>query len=405
MLGLFDFFFVGGHGLAAAAVDHRDLFGAQPQGGPGGVDGRVAAADDHHVFAHRDRAADVVGPQEAQRVGDAFGVGAGQPQAHAQRRADAEEHRVVTLGPEGLERHVLAEHHVGEDFHAHPLDHADLAGDDLARQPIGGNGLHQHPAGTRLGLEDLRPVAQPGEEVGAGQARRTGPDDGDLPFRVAVVLADLGQLDRHLLIDHEPLDAADRDGGVERRPAALVLAGVEADPRADGREGVPLAVQPQGLGVAFLADQRHVAGDVHVGRAGAAARGVDQRRADARPAVLVADVLDVFVAEVADGREHGVGRGLAQPAERRVLDHLAQVDEPLDVGLFAAAVADAVEDFQHPLGAHAAGDALAARFLLDEFEEEAGDVDHATVLVHDDQAAGAHDRAQFGERFVVRAGR
>ena len=37
----------------------------------------------------------------------------------------------------------------------------------------------------------------------------------------------------------------------------------------------------------------------------------------------------------------------------------------------------------------------------DEFEEEAGHVDHAAVLVHDDQAAGAHDRAQFGERLVV----
>ena len=96
---------------------------------------------------------------------------------------------------------------------------------------------------------------------------------------------------------------------------------------------------------------------------------------------------------------------LAQAAQRRVLDHFAQLDQPLDVGLFAAAFADAVEDFQHPLGAHAAGNALAARFLLDEFEEEAGHVDHAAILVHDDQAAGAHDRAQLGERLVVQAAR
>ena len=128
---------------------------------------------------------------------------------------------------------------------------------------------------------------------------------------------------------------------------------------------------------------------------------VDQRRADARAAVLVADVLDVFLAEVADGGEHRVRGGLAQAAERRVLDHFAQVDQPLDVALFAPALADAVEDFQHPLGADAAGHALAARFLLDELEEEAGDVDHAAILVHDDQAAGAHDRAELGERLVV----
>ena len=220
-------------------------------------------------------------------------------------------------------------------------------------------------------------------------------------FAFCGVLADLGQLDRHLLVDHEPLDAADRHRGVERRAAALVLAGVEADARADGRERVALAVQPQGLGIALFGHQRHVAGNIDVRRAGAGARGIDQRRADARAAVLVADVLDVLLAEVADRREHRVRRGLAQAAQRRVLDHFAQVDQPLDVGLFAAALADAVEDFQHPLGAHAAGDALAARFFLDEFEEEAGDVDHAAILVHDDQAAGAHDRAEFGERFVV----
>ena len=165
--------------------------------------------------------------------------------------------------------------------------------------------------------------------------------------------------------------------------------------------GLLLAVQPQGLGVALLGDQRDVAGDIDVRRAGAGAGGVDQRRAHARAAVLVADVLDVFVAEVADGREHRVGRRLAQAAERGVLDHLAQVDQPLDVGLLAAAFADAVEDLQHPLRAHAAGHALAARLFLDEFEEEAGDVDHAAILVHDDQAAGAHDRAELGERLVV----
>ncbi len=104
---------------------------------------------------------------------------------------------------------------------------------------------------------------------------------------------------------------------------------------------------------------------------------------------------------MANGREHRVGRRLAQPAQRRVLDHFAQFDQPLDVGLFAAALADAIEDLQHPLRADPAGHALAARLLLDEFEEEAGDVDHAAILIHDDQAAGAHDGAQFGERLVV----
>jgi hypothetical protein len=79
----------------------------------------------------------------------------------------------------------------------------------------------------------------------------------------------------------------------------------------------------------------------------------------------------------------------------------AQVDEMFDVRLLALALADAVENLQHPLRADAAGDALAARFLLDKFQEEPRHVDHAAILVHHDQAAGAHDRAEFGERFIV----
>ena len=122
------------------------------------------------------------------------------------------------------------------------LDHADFAGDDFARQPIGGNRLHEHSARPWLRLENLRAISQPGEEVGTGKARRAGADDGDLPLRILRILADLGQLHRNLLIDHEPLDAANRHRVIQGRAAAFVFAGVEADARADGRKGVALAV-------------------------------------------------------------------------------------------------------------------------------------------------------------------
>jgi hypothetical protein len=134
-----------------------------------------------------------------------------------------------------------------------------------------------------------------------------------------------------------------------------VLAGVEADPRANGGKRVPLAVQAQRFRIAILRHQRDVAGDVHVGRASALARGMDQRRANAGAAPLVADVLHVFVAEVADRREHGVGGRLPQPAQRGLLDRFAQLHQPVHVGLGAPAFADAVDDLQHPLGADAAG--------------------------------------------------
>ena len=110
--------------------------------------------------------------------------------------------------------------------------------------------------------------------------------------------------------------------------------------------------------------------------------------------MLVLDVLLVFVPEIVDRAQDGVGRGLPQAAEGRILDALAQFDQELDVALPAFAAGDPLQDFQHALGADPAGGALAAGFVLDELHEELGHVHHAGVFVHDDQAAGAHDRAQ-----------
>ena len=58
-------------------------------------------------------------------------------------------------------------------------------------------------------------------------------------------------------------------------------------------------------------------------------------------------------------------------------------------------------DLEHALGADAAGDALAARLLLGEVEEEAREVDHAGLVVDHDQAAGADDGAGRGQALVV----
>ena len=116
---------------------------------------------------------------------------------------------------------------------------------------------------------------------------------------------------------------------------------------------------------------------------------------------MVLDVRLELVAEVADHRQHRVGRRLAEAAQGGLLDLLAEVDEPLDVALFALAVADARDDLEHALGAHAARRALAAALILDEVEEVARHVDHAGVLVHDDEAARAHDGAQLLQVLVV----
>ena len=122
---------------------------------------------------------------------------------------------------------------------------------------------------------------------------------------------------------------------------------------------------------------------------------VEQRLADARRAVLVADVRLVLVAEVAEGGQHRVGRGGAQRAERGLLHHHRPAPpavsmspsrpRPWQMSVRMSSIC--LEPF-------AAGRALAAGLVFQEVEEVAGDVHHAGVLVHDDHAAGAHHRAQ-----------
>ncbi|OPZ46054.1 MAG: hypothetical protein BWY94_00921 [Actinobacteria bacterium ADurb.BinA094] len=127
----------------------------------------------------------------------------------------------------------------------------------------------------------------------------------------------------------------------------------------------------------------------------------DQRLALAGRAALLADVRLVLVAEVLDRREHRIGGGAAQRAER-ALDHVTpQLLEQLDVSLAPLALDDTVERLEHAFGAEAAGDALAAALVLGELEEETRQVDHAGLVVDHDHAAGADDGAGRGQRLVV----
>ena len=116
------------------------------------------------------------------------------------------------------------------------------------------------------------------------------------------------------------------------------------------------------------------------------------------------DVVLVFLAEIADGAQDRIRGRLAEAAEGGVLDDGRHLLEELDVALLALALGDVRQDLQHPLGPLAAGGALAAGFILAEVHEEAGHVDGAGVLVHDDQAAGTHDGAQFDHLLVIDGG-
>ena len=68
---------------------------------------------------------------------------------------------------------------------------------------------------------------------------------------------------------------------------------------------------------------------------------LDERRADPGRAAVLLDMRLVLVAEILDRRKHRVGRGLAQTAERGVLDLLGKIEQKLDIAFAAFAVRDA----------------------------------------------------------------
>ena len=118
---------------------------------------------------------------------------------------------------------------------------------------------------------------------------------------------------------------------------------------------------------------------------------------------MLFDVGGVFGAEVAQGRQHRVGRGLAQAAERRLVHRVAQAAQAVQVLDLAAPLGERRQHVEHLARADAAGNTLAARLVLREGQEVAGDVHHAGRLVGHDHAARAHDGARGLEILVVDA--
>src|SRR3972149_6737286 len=93
--------------------------------------------------------------------------------------------------------------------------------------------------------------------------------------------------------------------------------------------------------------------------------------AGVRSAPPLHDVRDVLVAEVAEGREDRVRRGLSQPAQRTFLDGLAQLLEPVDVFQLTFALRAARAGVAHVPSAAPARGALPAGLVHDELGADA----------------------------------
>ncbi|MBA7686500.1 hypothetical protein ES703_94949 [subsurface metagenome] len=92
----------------------------------------------------------------------------------------------------------------------------------------------------------------------------------------------------------------------------------------------------------------------------------------------------ILLSKMPDSGQNRIRRGLAQSAERGVLDHIAQVYEFFDIPLFSPAFTDPCKDLQHALRAYPARGAFAAGFILYKIDKESSHIDHTRIFIHDD---------------------
>ncbi len=83
------------------------------------------------------------------------------------------------------------------------------------------------------------------------------------------------------------------------------------------------------------------------------------------------------------------GLGAPWPRPHRLVSRICWHEhlQRFDIARLALASADILQDLQQAAGANPAGGAFAAAFILGEFHEETGHIDHAGFIIHHDHAA------------------
>jgi len=160
-----DLLFVRRHLAAGTAIDDGHHLGALAHGGSGGVDGRVAAADNHHPVARRDRLAQAEFPQVIDAVDHAPAIFARDIELAAVMGSGGHEQGVEFLF-ELLGRDVLAHGGARPERHAQRLDGVQIPLEDLRREAVIGNSHGQHAAQHGKRFEDGDLMARAGQTAG-----------------------------------------------------------------------------------------------------------------------------------------------------------------------------------------------------------------------------------------------
>jgi len=152
-------------------------------------------------------------------------------------------------------------------------------------------------------------MTQLSQITGSGKSRRPGANNGDT---FASSRGNPGVLlpQSTVMLSGKALKHPDADSLVKQSATALSLTGMDANVTADRGEGYFLSDYGYCLGRLTLANKADIAGHINTSRTGVATGGTNQPLAHCCLAVMLLDMLLIFVTEIADGGKDRVRRCL-----------------------------------------------------------------------------------------------
>ena len=367
--GLATLLLAGGHLGLALQAEHLNVLGTQTAGVARDVDSHVAAA--HHDGAAGQRV-DLATVDLAQKVdghGHVLGILTRNTGEAAALAANSHVEGFKALRAQLVERHVATDFHAIAELGTHQANDLDLGLDNILLQLKAGNTVSEHTARALVLLEHDGLVALLSQIEGAGQAGRTGTDNGDLLVEAAGTRRchhgrDIAGRGIKIALGDKLLDLVDSHGGIHATTGTGILATAVAHAAADSGQRVLALNECQRLVIAALSRELQIALNGNVRGAGRlAGRGTGLVRLDTVIVAVVGRPLGVVPLG-------GIGQLLA-----RILGHLS-------AGLFAAELlAELGGAGRAHLNAATAGHALV---LLD-----LGDIGRARKIGRVEQLRGA----------------
>ena len=167
-------------------------------------------------------------------------------------------------------------------------------------------------------LKDRDLMAHNSEVVSARKASRAASDKGNL---LACGRRDRGTVIALHMLGSKAFERKDSHGIVYHATTAVHLAWMLAHKAADARQGVVLANELDGIGIASSLHQRDVAGNINMGRT---AGNAGNLFCSVEPAAMMLNVMFKVVTETADGGKGHLARLVADGAIARIIDGLGR---------------------------------------------------------------------------------